>query len=369
MPGGRSANTMLGNHKLILDTHCEIYSMIKDHADGIFWNLEQHIQKNEVVDGAVYVVGREQIRLHGSKLRTLIDSNRIKAVFSNPHEGSETFKNHCVNYGVADLALDKKLLLVGGGDMDNAWTYLQYDSFLPKVLDYNENIAAIQKYQDRYTTDRPYKFLFLNGRVRAHRKYMIGQLGKLLDCAIWTNLDAGNGQIKILEPKYEVTTFNVDIDITNQTFVKDKIFPTNTWGDIIIEANPYLDTYFSLVSETVHRYPYSFRTEKIWKPVAIGHPWIAVANQGFYRDMHNLGFQTFGHVIDESFDQIENNEERIERVAQVVEDLCQQNLADFLKECYTVCKYNQQHLAEMRTKVRQEFPGRFFQFINQHFNE
>ena len=63
------------------------------------------------------------------------------------------------------------------------------------------------------------------------------------------------------------------------------------------------------------------------------------------------------------------NQKRIERVAEVVEDLCQQNLAKFLDECYTVCKYNQQHLAEMRVKVRQEFPERFFQFIKKYTNE
>jgi hypothetical protein len=131
----------------------------------------------------------------------------------------------------------------------------------------------------------------------------------------------------------------------------------------------YTNTYFSLVTETVQNYRYSFRTEKIWKPIAIGHPWIAVANQGYYRDMHNLGFQTFGHVIDERFDEIANNQDRMVQVSRVVKDLCQQDLASFLKECYNVCKYNQQHLAEMRTRVRSEFPARFKQFINKHFNE
>jgi hypothetical protein len=61
------------------------------------------------------------------------------------------------------------------------------------------------------------------------------------------------------------------------------------------------------VSETVFTYPYSFRTEKIWKPIAIGHPWIAVSNFGYYRDMHELGFKSFGHLIDEKFDLIYNN--------------------------------------------------------------
>ena len=144
----------------------------------------------------------------------------------------------------------------------------------------------------------------------------------------------------------------------------------NEWGEIYLKSEPYIDSYFSVVTETVFNYPYSFRTEKIWKPVAIGHPWIAVANRGYYRDMQALGFKTFGHIIDESFDLIDNNQDRLERIAMVVEDLCQQDLVKFLKECYNVCKYNQQHFAEMRIKVRKKFPDRFFQFIEQYkFNE
>jgi hypothetical protein len=115
----------------------------------------------------------------------------------------------------------------------------------------------------------------------------------------------------------------------------------------------------------VFDYPYSFRTEKIWKPIAIGHPFIAVANYGYYRDLHQLGFKTFGNLINESFDLISNNTDRLERIAQIVQDLCQQDLASFVKECYNVCKYNQQHLAEMSIKIRQEFPQRFAQYINE----
>jgi hypothetical protein len=358
---------MLGNHKLILDTHSEIYSMIKHDADGIFWNLQQHIDKNQTVPGAVYVIGREQIRLYGRQFRSLIETADIKAVFSNPHEGSETMMNHCHSYGIADLVQANKILLVGGGDMDDAWPCLQYESFLPKVLNYNQNLRAQQQYQDQYTVERPRKFLFLNGRARPHRKYLLERLTDLLDQAIWTNLDTGNGAIKLLDPCYEHADFDVSIDTTDLAFVKHRLFPNNVWGDVIIEARPYLDTYFSLVTETVHAYPYSFRTEKTWKPVAVGHPWIVAANSGFYKDMHRLGFQSFGHVIDESFDQIENNQDRLERVAEIVEDLCQQDLASFLKECYNVCKYNQQHLAELQPQVQKEFPDRFRQFINERF--
>ena len=97
----------------------------------------------------------------------------------------------------------------------------------------------------------------------------------------------------------------------------------------------------------------------------MGHPFIVVSNRGYYRDLHQLGFKTFGHIIDESFDLIDNDQDRVERIAQVVNDLCQQDLASFLKECYNVCKYNQQLLAEISPKIRNEFPARFQQFINE----
>ena len=341
--------------------------MIKHHADAIFWNLEQHIEKNQVVDNAVYVIGREQIKLYGRKLRDLISNKKIKAVFSNPHEGSETLKTHCDQYGITDLVLDKKIILVGGGDMDPAWPCLQYDSFLPKIMDYNENLLAIDEYEQNYTTKRPYKFLLLNGRARAHRTQLLDQLGDILDQGIWTNLDSTYGPLRLLDPRYEYEHVVTHDNLPGSGFIKHSLFD-NKWGDVYIKSNLYQDTYFSIVTETVFDYPYSFRTEKIWKPMAIGHLWIAVANRGFYRDMRNLGFQTFAPVIDESFDLIENNQDRLDRIVQVIRDLCQQDLASLLDQCYNICKYNQQHLAKMRMKVRQEFPNRFRQFINHYYS-
>jgi len=218
----------------------------------------------------------------------------------------------------------------------------------------------------------------------------------LLDQALWTNLGDGHAYatnltliqngvntinkpfpVHFLPPEYEVERYRhatqsvpIKLDVQGpfgpDLYVKQHLFGKD-WGEIYIEPRAYEHTYFSLITETVFEYPHSFRTEKLWKPIAMGHPWIAVSNTGFYRDMHNLGFQTFGHVIDESFDQIENNQDRIERITQVVEDLCKQDLASFLAECYNVCKYNQQHLKEMRVKVRAEFLQRFEQYINERF--
>jgi hypothetical protein len=348
--------------KLILDTFSEVYPMLRSYAHGEFWDLSQH----DTVPGAVYVIGRKQYIDNRERVRDMAESGIVQVVMSNPHEGSATLIGQLTHLGLIDLAQQHKISIIGGGDMPPDWPCLQYDKFLPEILDYEENLQAQTQADQIYTKQhKPYKFLFLNGRQRRHRRDLIDKLRDILDSSLWTNLDAGPGLSHTLPPEYEVPRYqDTSNPVSDHRYVKFDLFK-NEWGEIYLYPKPYIDTYFSLVTETVFEIPYSFRTEKIWKPIVMGHPWIAVANRGFYRDMHNLGFKTFAHVIDESFDNIDNNQDRLDRIAEIVRDLCQQDLAAFLKECYNVSKYNQQHHREMAVRVRQEFPQRFFQFINE----
>jgi hypothetical protein len=397
---------MLGNRKLIVDTHSEIYSMIKDHADETFWNFEQHVQQNQLVLGAVYVIGREQSRLNSVTIQDLINSNTISVVYSNPTEGSEPMEWNLRSAGFTELLTQGQMLVVTGGDINPAYPHILYENFLGKVHDYDENIAAIQEYANKQQPVRPYKFLFLNGRMRGHRKELIYRFKKsgLIDQSLWTNLDDsvgvgpldldkggtekmcdgvplptdtcysdGSFPVQYLPAEYEVEQYRVNLTtlpnaITGRAQGKYNLFQ-NDWGEIYLNPRPYLDTYFSLVTETVFDYPCSFRTEKIWKPIAIGHPFIVASNAGYYRDLHNLGFRTFGHLIDESFDTIDNNRDRCNRIVKIVENLCGQDLPAFITAAEDVCKYNQQLIQELRPKIRSEFPERFFQAVNKQFNE
>ena len=69
---------------------------------------------------------------------------------------------------------------------------------------------------------------------------------------------------------------------------------------------------------------------------------------------------------DESFDSIDHAQTRMDRITQVVADLCSQDLGSFLAACQDVCKYNQQHLDQLAADTRRDFPERFFQFLDQH---
>jgi hypothetical protein len=352
---------MLGNRKLVVDAFCEVKEFTEAFQDGTFYDFA----KEDPEPGAVYLISRQQFTANIEQIKQLATAGTILPILGNPAEGSDTILRHIESLGIVDLVRQNKILLIVGGYLQADITSLYYENFLPKILDYTENLQAIAEYKQAWSTERPYKFLFLNGRARAHRRQLLHRLEPVLDQAIWTNLDNTHGDpIRLLDPKYEFDFYKSNTAIEDAGFVKYKLF-NNDWGEIYLNSRPYTDSYFSLVTETVFDYPYSFRTEKIWKPIAIGHPFIAVANYGYYRDLHQLGFQTFGNLIDESFDQISNNTDRLERIAQIVEDLCQQDLASFVKECYNVCKYNQQLLAELGPKIRAEFPNQFEQYVNE----
>ena len=381
---------MIGKKKLVVDGFSEVTDLLRPWADQILYNFVDA----DIEDDTIYILGRAEVNHNIDKVRRIVEQGRSLVILSNPAEGSETLKHQIIALQLEQYITQGKMLLIGGGDMEPKYHYLQYDSFLPKVFDIPENRNLYCSTDEIYSKiQKPYKFLFLNGRFRPHRKWLLEsfRLSGLLDETIWTNLDSSGKSnriiqlmhqqqdlmlnefpIKYLDEQYEVPRYRKNlVNTPTAAFAKADLFANETgfdWGEIYVHPDPYIDTYFSLVTETVFTYPWSFRTEKIWKPIAIGQPWIAVANEGYYRDLRNLGFKTFTGLIDESFDTISDNTQRLIKIRDVVEDLCKtwENLQEFLQAARSICEYNQKHLWNMREQVRKDFPNRFFQFMKNH---
>lgn len=346
---------MLGPYKLAIDTHSTVYDLLKPYADEEFWEFSTF----NIESVSVCVIGRQQFTTNLNRIQNY--NGACCLVFDNAAEGSQTLHQQ-----LSALNLARHIKIISGGELDPLYNYLRHDHFFNVILGYNYNVQQMTRLDEIYNKKtKPYKFLFLNGRARPHRKYLWQQfyLKKLLDAALWTMLE-GNS-ITQLPKQYEVEQYqHRRIATVSGQLIKHEMFD-NTWGEIYARADPYIDTYFSVVTETVVDYPHSFRTEKIAKPLLLGHPWIAAANRGFYRDIRSLGFRTFENVIDEGFDLIDNTQDRLNRIVEVVDDLCRQDLASFLDSCYNVCKYNQQHLQEYRIYLRKKFPSRFLKYIHE----
>lgn len=355
---------MLGPHKLAVDTHSLVHDLLVPYADQEFWDFESF----DVPNNCVCVIGRRQFTDNLTKIQSLVQKNTCTIVFDNAAEGSQTLHQQLSHLTVQHLAKQGKILLLSGGELDESYSYLLHDHFFNVILGYDYNLKQMQRIDEIYNKElKPFKFLFLNGRARPHRQYLWNKFRSLglLDQSLCTLLEGND--IRQLPSYYEFEDFSsnqIVVDSTTQRLIKHDIF-NNTWGEIYARAEPYIDTYFSVVTETVADYPYSFRTEKIAKPLILGHPWVAATTCGFYRDLKNLGFQTFNHVIDESFDLIDSTQDRLDRITDIVNDLCQQDLASFLESCRSICKYNQQHFQEYRLHLRMKFPARFLKFINE----
>lgn len=378
---------MQKTRRLVLDHMSEIFDMMKSHADETFYEFANV----ESIPGSIYVIGRQQFIDNPERIRSMCEDDQFVMLFNNSAEGSWTLETQLLQLKIDALVREGKLLVIAGADITPEHKCLTHEHLLIKIMDFEETEQAQQWTSEIFESkEKPYRFLFLNGRARPHRKYLYERLWRMgvLDRSLYTMLHATpsiarrftfreNGidvmatptPLRRLPDEYEVERYrdpNFGPIIPDRTFLKQELF-RREWGEIYLYHRPYVDTYFSLVTETVcSESDISFRTEKIAKPLAMGHPFVVAANRGYYRDLRNLGFQTFDPVIDESFDLIDDAQARMDRLIEVVSDLCRQDLGSFLDECRAICKYNQQHLAEFTQTHRREFPNRFFEFIEQH---
>lgn len=378
MPGGKNVNIMLGPYKIVVDTWAEVRDLLKPYADEEFWQFREV----NFDPAKFYIIGRLQLKENWDLVTRLANDFPGRIIFCNPAEGSETIILQLKRLRITDYVRQGKILLLTSGDLEPGFNHTSTDGYFSHIVEYIENQQAAFTRDEIYNiTDKPYDFLFLNGRLRPHRKYLIHLMRQrgLLDRALWTCLQANTDMvwssqlnlsdindpepIRLLPPEYEIDRARDRLSLELPTRdIKHFIF-NNTWGDAIVNPKCYHDTYFSVVTETIFDYPYTFRTEKIWKPILMGHPWITVANRGYYRDLRNQGFQTFNSLIDESFDGIDDPHDRINRVIQVIADILSNGAGDFLQKSKDICVYNQQRLIEYNREQRSVLPGQLERYI------
>lgn len=119
----------------------------------------------------------------------------------------------------------------------------------------------------------------------------------------------------------------------------------------------YLDTYFSIVNETTfHTKPgydgVPFLSEKIFKCIAMKHPFVMVSVPNSLQYLKKLGYKTFESIIDESYDSIVKDDERMFAIVKEVQRLCNlkdQELQTFLIEAQKICNYNY-HVLKNKTE-------------------
>jgi hypothetical protein len=102
----------------------------------------------------------------------------------------------------------------------------------------------------------------------------------------------------------------------------------------IIPAKIYNQTAYSVVTETNAENDFTFYTEKIVKPILAQRLFIVIAGYNYLKNLRSLGFKTFDCVIDESYDDIEDNISRYNAACEQIQKLSllpQQEVLDKIK--------------------------------------
>lgn len=87
-------------------------------------------------------------------------------------------------------------------------------------------------------------------------------------------------------------------------------------------------------------------TEKIFKPIVTRRPFILVSAPGNLAYLKSYGFKTFSDYIDESYDDEQDPDRRIEMIVNELEKLCQmphKELMTMFEKMKDVLEFNHQH--------------------------
>lgn len=128
-----------------------------------------------------------------------------------------------------------------------------------------------------------------------------------------------------------------------------------------VNQNLYNQSYFHLVLEThfdADGSRGSFITEKTYKCLKFGQPFVVIAPPGTLAVLRDHGYRVFDSVLDNRYDEISHNTERWFAVRQLISDVAAQDTHDLFKRCLEDIGHNQQHFASGNTALLQKLAGK-----------
>lgn len=227
----------------------------------------------------------------------------------------------------------------------NHWEFYQAEDMRRSLLDQIQHIASETKK----------KFLCFNKQPRPHRVALLALLenNNLLDDAYisansFNNKDTIDYSISAIFPKLFKDIEHGYNKIKDRFPINLTLQQDNLTNLTQVDVEVYRNSLFSLVTETIYAgridqihssthikksvtcYPCTFITEKTFKPIRAEHPFIIVATPYFLEHLRAMGYKTFSPFIDETYDTIENPEQRLLAILREVERLSNMSGADLL---------------------------------------
>lgn len=230
---------------------------------------------------------------------------------------SDYNRKDCVFWGsspenVVDWA---EQILDAGFDlvMDYLWDHFGYSHRSDNILILRSNnfilsneilIHKVRGYENINFKSNPNKFfLCLMHMQRQHRDTIYEQIKQYHDISYISYLSKG-------------------IQIPGDTikYKEDGVWEGSPAWQRYVNPDWYNCTNFSLVVETSIQDP-RFYSEKLLKPLAFKHPFIAWAPYKILERIKNIGFESYENIIDESYNLEKNHTKRLDMIIKEVDRL------------------------------------------------
>ena len=202
-----------------------------------------------------------------------------------------------------------------------------------------------------HANPRPYNFTLLSRTHKWWRATVVADLHRhgILDSSQWSyNTDLALNDDPADNP-IQVTSLALDKYL--QDFVDcgpytcDQLTAEQHNDHHITVAEHYTQSYCNIVLETHFDADQSggaFLTEKTFKPIKHGQPFVIAGGPGSLQALRDLGYRTFDHCIDNSYDLELDNTQRWLKLLQSIQQIQSQDMHAWFLQCQDDVKHNQQ---------------------------
>lgn len=214
--------------------------------------------------------------------------------------------------------------------------------------------------REDFPTQRPFQFECLLGARREHRDFVmlsLQQSGLLYDNLV-TYRDIFLGHW-IEQTPARVSSLFANQDLP-YPYISPHLDPAWEVKDImdnsvsgLVPWEIYNRTWFSVVCETLSSGRVFLSAEKIAKCLQARRLFVVFAIQNFLQHYRDWGFETFGDVIDESYDNECNDVTRWQKAFAQVQTLCNLDLPAVLAKLKPKLDHNHHRLYQLEQEVRQ----------------
>lgn len=235
-----------------------------------------------------------------------------------------------------------------------SFEYFLYDTWVQSGVTYSgsklnddTDYDADDFFELRKKHEKTRDLLLLNRTYKAHRVAIVNDLYKdgYLDNSYFSLQEIREkGEAPDILKDFELPILaesEPDFNINDDGFMQHDSVANYDWilkSKLYVGTESYMDRESQFFRDGFTEYPIRFNSEKVFKPIAWGMPFIILGNRLSLLKIRQLGFKTFDGLIDESYDLESEPALRYEAVKKAIKDFIDNPPdADKVSE---ICKHN-----------------------------